>query len=329
MFNSKKSSDIRKILIFRLGAIGDIVHTTALYRSLKKHNPHLSIQYLTGIVPSLLINNDPDLDQVWIAEQKSYKYLSKLAKKLKKEEFDLFINLQPSIRTKIFSYLIKAKKNLTYKKTFKLHAVENFWITAKPLFKDSEIDKEITIYIPDEIREKTADLISENTIGLNIGANNARQGRKWPIEHWKELTKELIDKYDYKIVLTGSAEDEKLAKELLSISSDISSFCGKLSILESAAILSKCKFVVSGDTGPLHIATAVGTPVIGLYGSMPIKRTGPYGSNHHTIASDRECVPCNRRKCGFTKKKEQNTPCMEDITPEKVLNIIKNNFDNN
>ncbi|MFH0702107.1 MAG: glycosyltransferase family 9 protein [bacterium] len=327
MFDSEK---IKKILILRLGAIGDVVHSTALFRSLKKYNPDLSIHYLTFETPSLLIENDPDLDKVWIAKKKSYKYLIKLANILQKENFDLFINLQPSIKTKIFSFFIKTKYILTYKKNFKYHAVENFWKTAKPVFKKLVLDNKLKIYLSDKTNEKVSNLIKTNKkiISFNIGANLTRQGRRWPIEYWVELAKKIINKYNYEIILTGSEDDIELAENLLKVSQNIKSFCGKLNIAETAILLSKCCFVISGDTGPIHIATAMNIPVIGIYGSTPFLRTGPYGKQNFVLNSNRKCVPCNKRKCKFIRKNEQYTPCLKDIMPDEIINIIDKNLFN-
>lgn len=322
---------MKKILILRFGAIGDVVHTTALFRSLKQYNPEMKIYYITFKAPSLLIENDPDLKKVWVLGGKTYNHLLSLAKILRKEKFNVFINLQPSIKTKIFGLFLGANKILTYKKTFKLHAVENFWRTAKPLFKELVLPEEIIIYLPEGAKEKAKSLIQtdKKLIGFNIGANSARQGRKYPLAHWKVIAKELIKKYNCKIVLTGSNDDIEEAEKLLDISPEIVSFCGKLSLTESAALLQRCNFVISGDTGPLHIATAVGARVIGLYGSMPILRTGPYGDNHTVLKSDMECIPCNRRKCKFLKKGEQYTPCLLNLTPDKILNVVDDIFNHN
>jgi len=328
-----KNKAFKKILILRFGAIGDVVHTTALFRSLKKYNPETEIHYAASKSPLLLIENDPDLEKTWILEDKTYKYLINLAKKLQKEKFDVFINLQPSIKTKIFGLILGAKKTLTYKKTFKLNAVENFWKTAKPIFKDIILDKETKIYLDNNLREKAKNLIQtdKKIIGFNIGANSARQGRKWPLEHWMRLAESIINKYNCIIVLTGSNEDAEEAKILAETSSDIISFCGELTITESAALLEKCDILISGDTGPLHIAAAIGTQVIGLYGSSPVSRTGPYGEGHFAIKSDADCIPCNKRKCRFLKKDMDYTPCLMKLTPDKVLKVIDNinNFTNN
>jgi len=329
MFKLFQNKNIKpkKILILRFGAIGDVVHSTELFRSLKRFDQDLSIHYLTFKVPGSLLENDPDLDKVWIAEEKSYQYLIKLAKILKKENFDVSINLQPSIRTRFLFYLIGAKYNLVYKKDFNLHAVENFWRTAKPIFKDIVLDNKIKLYLSEEIEERVIKLINNDKIliGLNIAANLSRQGRRWPVNYWINLALALINNYNCRIILTGSHDDIEITESVANSSPDIESFCGKLNIAENAALLSKCSLVISGDTGPLHIATAMNVPVIGLYGSMPISRTGPYGKSAYSIKSDMKCVPCNKRKCQFIGKKELYTPCLINITPEKVLKLIEDN----
>lgn len=319
-------NEVEKILIVRFGAIGDVVHSTGLLRSLKKYNKNLEISYLTFKTPSLLLQNDPDLEKIIVAEGKSYKILIKLAKELKKEKFDLCINLQPSIKTKFFSFILGAKYNLTYKKTFKLHAVENFWKTASSFFKDLYLEEELKIYIPQETKDKISDLLDKEKkiIGFNIGVSSTRQGRRWPIQYWKDLADKLINKYNCEIILTGFNDDAEIIEQLNGLPG-IKSFCGQLSLVENAALLSQCNLLFSSDTGPLHIATALGVPCIGFYGAAPVKRTGPYGKKHHTLFSDRNCVPCNKRKCPLIKKGDLYTPCLEDITPDRVMQFIENN----
>jgi len=320
--------NFKKILILRFGAIGDVVHTTALFRSLKNYDSEIKIHYATFKTPAVLIEKDPDLEKVWVLEGKTYKHLIKLAKDMRKEKFDVFINLQPSIKTKVFSLFLGSKKTLTYKKTFNLHAVENFWITAKPIFKDILLDKEIKIYLPDEAKERIKSLIEPDNklVGFNMGVSSVRKGRKWPLDYWTELAKMLIAKYNCQIVLTGSTEDVEEAKIIENSSPNITSFCGKLSLTESAALMQRCNLIISADTGPLHIATAVETFAIGLYGAAPISRTGPFGNNSFALKSDMDCIPCNRRKCKFLKKDEQYSPCLLKLMPDKVLDVINDIF---
>lgn len=315
----------KKILILRLGAIGDIVHSSGLFRSLKNKFPESEIHYVAFNLSSILFQNDPDLKKVWILQDKSYKTLIKLALELRLYKFDLFINLQPSIRTKFFSFFVFPNKTLIYKKSFKMHAVENFFDTARRIYSGLVLDNTLKIFLPHKYIENASQLINSDikTVVFNVGTSNVRQGRKWPIEYWIKLAENLIYKFNCDIILTGSSEDVQIADELLKVSEKVRSFCGKTSLLESAGLISKCNLMISGDTGPLHIATALNTPVIGLYGAAPVSRTGPYGLNTFALSSDMECVPCNKRKCSYISDVEIYTPCMRDITPEKVLETIE------
>ncbi len=320
-----KNQKIKKILILRFGAIGDVVHSTELFRSIKRKYPHVAIHYVAFNIPSLNIKNDPDLEKVWVAEGKSYKHLWTLAKELRKEKFDAFINLQPGIRTRIFSMMLGMPKTVTYRKTFKLHAVENFWRTGKKLFNDIELDKNLKLYIEKETKNQVSVMFDKKgkVIAFNMGVSHTRQGRRWPQEYWAELARSFVEKYDCDIVLTGSKEDKEFSEPLLNISPKIKSFCGALSVEENTVLLSLCDLIISGDTGPLHIATAVGVPAIGLYGAAPVARTGPYGENCIALFSQRDCVPCNRRKCKYISPYELYTPCMEDVKLDEVFNTAQ------
>lgn len=312
----------------RFGAIGDVLHSTELFRSIKRKNPQISIHYASFNIPSMNIKNDPDLDKVWIVEDKSYKQLWKLAKILRKEKFDLFLNLQPGIRTRVFAMMLGMPRTITYRKTFDLHAVENFWQTGCKFFKNIELAKNLKLYADEEVKNKIAGLLGKKgtVIGFNMGVSPTRQGRRWSKDYWRELALLFIDKYDCDIILTGSDADKDFSESILDVSPRIRSFCGKTSVIENTALISLCDLVISGDTGPLHIATATGVPALGLYGAAPVSRTGPYGENCEAVFSDRKCVPCNRRKCKYINKEDLYTPCMLDITPARVFKTAEKLF---
>ncbi len=317
--------DVKKILILRFGAIGDVVHSTELFRSIKRKYPDVSIHYASFKTPSMNIQGDPDLDRVWVAEGKTYKQLYKLAKELGKENFDLFLNLQPGIRTRIFALMLGMPGTITYRKTFKLHAVENFWFTGKRYFKDLDLSKNLELHIKGEVRDRASEMLDKKgmVIAFNMGVSPTRQGRRWPQEYWRELARMLLEKYGCEIILTGSEADREFSEVLLDGSSRIRSFCAKTSVEENTALLSLCDLVISGDTGPLHIATAVEVPAVGLYGAAPVSRTGPYGENCAAVFSDRACVPCNRRRCKYMREDGLYTPCMLDVKPAQVMESVE------
>ncbi len=96
------------------------------------------------------------------------------------------------------------------------------------------------------------------------------------------------------------------------------SAAGELSLDQTAALLAQCKCLVSSDTGPLHLATAVQTPVVGLYGSTDPRRTGPIGRGHTVLLKKLPCVPCEKKHCPLGTRK-----CMADITVDEVFESVR------
>ena len=321
-------NNINKILIIRLGAIGDVVHTTSLFRAIKKLNPNFEIHYLTSKLIEPLLIADPDLNKVISVKEKISlfsDYTKELAEILKNEKYDLAINLQPSLKIKYLLFLAGIKKQLIYRKTFKLHAVKNFWQTGLKAFPEIKEEKELKLYLPleaiDKAKEKVKDLKRPLTVINAGGVFSKRQGRTYPINKWVELGEKIIEKTGGTIILNGAKEDKEILSDLNKIPNCVN-FIGELSLVESCAVISQADLMISGDSGPLHIATALGVKSIGLYGSMPANRTGCY-SNGINIISKKECVPCNRRKCKYLKKsKKLFAPCMEEISTESILSLI-------
>lgn len=314
-----------KILIIRLGAIGDVVHTTNTYRAVKKANNLTEIHYLTTSTQACFLENDPEIDKVWAIkkEELNLNQIKILANKLKNENYTIAINLQPNFKTRLLVFLSGIKKQLIYKKSFKQHAVENFFQTAKNYFKNITLPNTMRLYISDEARNYAkAELknLKRPLIALNAGGIfSPRQGRTYPIEKWIEAGTILAQKYNASLIFTGAKEDEKALLPLTSIPYSVS-FVGKTTLEQNAALIEQCDLMISGDSGPLHIATALGVPSIGLYGSMPIQRTGTFGINCQSIKSNLKCVPCNRRKCKYIKGTTKiYTPCMEAIKPEDII----------
>ena len=118
-----------------------------------------------------------------------------------------------------------------------------------------------------------------------------------------------------KVVFTGS-EKEPIEKITSLMTTERINLGGQTSLLELACLYKKAQMVITTDSGPMHLAAAVETPVIALFGPTDPARTGPYGSGHTIIRTETACSPCFLKKCP-TKK------CMEDISPEQVFAAVK------
>lgn len=314
-----------RVLIIRCGAIGDVLHTSEVFRSIKRAYPNCQIHYLTTEIPAKMISEDKDIDKILTIEKVSYCNVFKIAAQIKENKYDVVINLQPSLKLRLLAFLLGVKHIFNYDKNLDLHAVFNFYKTAGDNIKNLTFQNKLKLYIPDEVKERVKIAIPTNKkfVVITTQAGPVREGKKWRLENFKELALKLVEKYDISVILTGTAQDRESLKVFENLHPEIYDLAGRFNILESAALFSFAEYMIGADTGPLHIASAVEKPVcIGLYGAMAIHRTGLVGEKHHSLKSDRlDCIPCQKRFCKL--RNGEYSPCMDDISAENILNIIE------
>jgi ADP-heptose:LPS heptosyltransferase len=142
---------------------------------------------------------------------------------------------------------------------------------------------------------------------------------RWPAERFAELA-DLLAEGTGKAIIIGGPDDVPIAEEIISRSrSKPLSVAGKTTLLQLGAVLEKCSAAVSGDTGPLHMATAVGTRAVALFGAADPSRTGPVGHVHRVIqATGISCIPCRSRLCA----NPDPLLCMRSITAQTVADVV-------
>ena len=317
----------KKVLIIKLGAIGDVIHSTMLAQSKKKAEPNCIVHFMTTdfIVP--LLENNPDIDKVISFRGKSannYLYLIFKGLSLAFERYDIVFPLSNSIRNYIIMLFMFAKK-ITRRNKNRIHAVDAFYNTAVDSFGEIEKPKNLRIFIREdlknEIKEKYKDL-PRPWIIFNVGGANDhnRQGRIYPDEHWMELGKKLKEKYNGTIFVCGSKKEIELHEKFKPIAKVLT---GKLTLEESAALYAVSDLFISGDSGPLHIASALNINTIGIMGSTPTYACGPYGEKGYVVEPKSDCKFCEKKVCKLLKEGEKFTPCMQSIEVCDILNLIK------
>jgi len=327
--------EMHKVLFFKPGAIGDLLHTLPALKALRKKFPAAQVTVMVSPGLESLIQGTPYADNVQVFDRAKHKRRLKdfieFAMRLRDEQYDLFIDMQPSLRSMVLRLMSNARHTLVYRKQKRsragerrLHATENFLETLRPLGIDSSVES-IELQVAAEVHTKIDRfLIARNIngdrplIALNCSVGAARPARNWFPERFAALADRLIDELDAQVIFVGGNEDRELVQRVLAdMRNKAVSAAGDLSIPESAALLAGCKCLVSADTGPLHLATAVQTPVVGLFGSTDPRRTGPIGRGHQVIIKDLDCVPCEEKQCPLGTR-----ACMADITVDEVFNAV-------
>ncbi|MGD9581690.1 MAG: glycosyltransferase family 9 protein, partial [Vampirovibrionia bacterium] len=303
---SNKYDDIRKILFIRLGNIRDIAHTTITYQTIKQNMKNVHIDILTSSLMQELVNNDNHLHQIISLDDSTYDGIFRLAMQLTENHYDLVVNLQPTLKTRFFTAILNKRHVLTFKNNKNLHNAENFFNLIHPLIPDVERPKQLNILLNQDTKKWAKNCMEKekitHAIGIVPGSSSKNIGKLWPNDHWKDLLDYITNQKGLHAILFGGTNEFDFAKELQKINKDkIRNFSGKLTISQTAGVLSSCMVVIGCNTGPTHLATGLGPKVIGLYGSTGTIETGLYGIGHEMLISNNDCISCNNKNCKYIK----------------------------
>lgn len=336
-------STFNNILIIKLSSIGDVISITPCIYALKKYYPK---SYLAMIVEEEsydIVRNNPYLDKIFIFKRtkltknlfhfkwnKILKDIISLVKQIREIEFDIAIDFQGLLRSVIFLYLVKAKYKVVKGKWWRIDkniipsstlAVNGYLEMLKILKIDSS-NKKLEVFISAKDEEFASKFFLQNKIEKKdlvviLNPSTRWQSKTWPVCNFIKLAQLLINSLQVKIVLTGSKNEIELSNKIQkAIKGKIYLATGKTTLLQLAALIKRGDIFITADTGPMHIAYAMGTKIIALFGPTDPQRTGPLGEGHIIIRKNLPCSPCFKRRCKTLK-------CMKAITPEEIMKIIK------
>jgi len=322
------------ILVIKPGAIGDLLQLTPAIRALHEKYPQARISILvSSAATATLFQHNPLVHEAIVFDKRgAHRSLSSLAKlwlRLFRTRYDLVVNFQRSNLKAWF--LVSAAfpcRVLVYHKARgrTIHAVLNHIETLAPLGIDpSTVDQHLEFDPGADAAQFAADLFSSSglagkpVVALNPGASN--RIKCWSPQRFARLGDRLVAERGAGVVLVGGADERDLAEAIVSrMKSPALDLVGRTTLLQLGAVLQRCTTIVTGDTGPLHMATAVGTPAVALFGAINPDRTGPVGEGHRVIRHPEvPCVPCVADRCVNPVIME----CMKKITVEEVFREVE------
>ena len=334
----------KSICILRLSAIGDCTHVVPVVRTLQKHWPETQITWIVGKNEASLVGDLPGVEFLTFDKKRKLGTLIDLYRALEGRTFDVLLNMQVAARATIANFCINASIKLGYDKarardgqwiftTHKIpskpdqHVLESFFEFAKTVGVE---ERELTwnLPIPAEAKDFIAKMVPDGKRILVINPSASHPIRNWIPSRYAELADQANQKHQLQIVLSGgpSSAEKNLATVIVDhCKSDIINLVGKTNLKQLLALLDKATVMVAPDTGPAHMATAVGTPVIGLYATSNPLRSGPYLSLDHTVnhypMMIREAfgLETGRVRWGTRVKTER---AMESITVEHVMDKL-------
>ncbi len=295
----------QRVLIIRLGAIGDVVNALTLAAAIKRQYPSVHVGWLTHPLAEPLLQGNPSVDTVHRLPRKGMlRALPALRRELKEQRYGLVIDLQRMLKSAVLARLSGAARVLGYDRGRckegawllygehipsgppRRHMVDQYGEFACFLGCSGPVTHPLPP-IPTELQMRAVDWLSDLGTGpvvVHIGASKPEN--RWAPERYADLIEGLLEKCQAGVVLTGGPGDEQDAaptRDRLAGNPRFVDLLGQTSLPELMAVFSKCGLFVGCDTGPMHLASAVGLPVIALFGPADPLRTGPYGPQHRVI----------------------------------------------
>lgn len=323
-----------KILVIRFSSIGDIVLTTPVLRGLKEQLENSEVHFLTKNKFATLLENNPRIDKLWTID----KSIDEVVSELKKENFDLVVDLHRNVRTlslkkKLGSKAVSFNKlniekwmlvNLKRNKMPDVHIVDRYMETVKSLGVSTDgLPCELYIAEKNAIDVSRFSLTPKGYVGVAIGAQFAT--KTLPIE---QLTSVLVQ-IEKPIVLLGGPEDAEKAEAIIAglQEKNIQNLCGKLNLQQSASVVEQAAVLLTHDTGLMHIATCFQVPVVSVWGNtVPELGMYPYYPKNPELFSIHEvknlnCRPCS--KIGYQTCPKKHFKCMIEQDLEGIVEAVE------
>ena len=347
------------ILIVKLSAIGDVVHTLPALAALRRRYPQAFITWVIEEAAADLIKGHPDLDRVLVSHRKRWiRDLKKgrlkavgeillFLKELRSRRYDIVIDFHGLLKSSLIVWGAAAARKIGYDSLQELsgffvnervpedldkHAVDRYLDLVRYLeknqgrtpgalnspggtvFSNSADQAKFLIPIGEDEEQRIAGLrAAKGLTGRFVAINPVAlwKTKLWDDEKFARLGERIVAELMLPVVFTGSDKQEiHRIQSLMSLPSV--NLAGETSLKELACLYRHAALLITTDSGPMHIAAAMGTPVVALFGPTDARRTGPYGKGHRIVSTDISCRPCFKKKCSLGE-------CMHGITVASVF----------
>jgi heptosyltransferase I len=336
----RQFAEPQRIALIKPSALGDIMNSLPVLTALRQHYPSAHISWIVNRVYEPILHGHPDLDETIPFERSMGRQgaiegplaMLRFVRKLRRRRFDLVIDLQGLLRTGLMCFATGASRRLGLKSAREgaslfytevvddrhgsPHAVDRYWRVAEHLgigagpkaFRLPE-DSLAGIWA-----DETLETYAKPRLALAVGSRWIT--KRWPPEHFAELARRAQRAFGGTVVLLGAPDEADLARQTAAlIEGPALNLAGSTSLVQLSALLARMDVVLSNDTGPLHVAVALGRPIVAPYTCTRVDRNGPYGQEHRAVETLVHCQGSYLRQCARLE-------CMKELTPDRLWPIL-------
>jgi 3-deoxy-D-manno-octulosonic-acid transferase/heptosyltransferase-1 len=344
-----------KILIVKLSAIGDVIHTLPALNALRARYPRSHITWLVEEAAADLVVGHRALDRAivsgrkrWIRQLKGPRRRQALAemrrfwRELRDTRYDMILDFQGLLKSGLLVWLARGERKIGFDKGMQHQEHSYLFLNERVPPVDMEVHAltrglmllnavgvgaggvayHVPITAPDH--QEAASLLERNRIDgsrplVAINPVALWETKLWLNDRFAALADRMIEEMGVDVVFTGGPDDRPLVDEILvRMKSPAANLAGKTRLKTLAALYTRAALLVTTDTGPMHLAAAVGTPVVALFGPTAPWRTGPFGEGHRVVRTAPSCSPCFKRRCDGHR-----CCCMRNISVEMVFDAVR------
>ncbi len=325
---------VESILIIKLRAIGDVLLSTIVTGNLRQAFPEARIDFLSEPPALGVLEGNPFLSDIVLFNRNETSGIG-LIRDIRARRYDMVIDLFGNPRTALVTRLSGARYRVGYRfrgrgyaynivveprggvvhnTQFNLDAIEHIGVEIRDRNLYFGVGSDDDQYIDRFLGE--AGLSGKNLVCLNPGGG--WYTKRWGLDRFAALGDDIAARYDVRIVLSWGPGQESDVEAIRSMMKHAAVIPPPTTLKQLGALLKRCTFMVTNDSGPMHIAAALKTPVVGIYGPTNPVLQGPYGEEHVIVRKEElDCLGCNLTACPI------GHPCMLDLPVSDVLTAVE------
>jgi lipopolysaccharide heptosyltransferase I len=327
----------RRIALLKPSALGDVVHTLPVLTALRQRYPRAHITWVVNRSYEPLLVGHRDLDATLPFDRgaaragwwRATRMWTQLMLELRRRCFDLVVDLQGLFRTGLMAAATRAPRRVGLSTAREgaswfytdvvpvadpegLHAVDRCWLVAAALGA-GHLDKEFHVPLADEARAWAGEALAgcpRPWLVLGVGSRWAT--KRWPPPHFAALARRARAEFGGTVIFIGAREEAVLSQAVRErLTGPVVDLAGATTLPQLAAILARADAVLANDTGPLHLAAALGRPVVAPYTCTRLRLSGPYGQEAGSVETSVWCRGSYLKRCARME-------CMDELTPERL-----------
>ena len=331
-------ADISKLLVVKTSSIGDVIHALPVVQAIKDAAPHLTLGWVVRRRCADILAGSPVIDHLYVLPDKpNLSELRALRRELRLARYDIALDMQGLFLSGLVTRLSGAPLRLGWDRNREGNAL----FLTHPLVpgrgKDAhEVDllygfaEALGVRVPHPEFTPQPYLAAANAaqaeewlaslprprVALNVGASRAY--KRWPLENWRQVALSLTETGRSVVFVGDQTDSQSVALVTPALPGGFLDLSGKTTLRGLASVLAACDLLVSGDSGPMHLAVAVGTPVVAIFGATHPQRHGPYGARNTVLHNPAPGLVTP----GKRPTEAEGAACMARVTPEDVLAAV-------